>query len=185
MKVTDTNLVGAVVFEPKVFGDDRGYFKETWHDGRYHEFGLPLQFVQDNVSRSGRGILRGLHIQNPQPQGKLVQVLEGEVFDVAVDIRFGSPTFGKWHGANLSAENHKQFYIPPGMAHGFQVISESALFCYKCTDYYAPENEFTLAWDDPEIGISWPLGEPKLSEKDQKGLRLSELNETMLMPFQG
>jgi len=185
MRVLDTTLVGAVVFEPQVFGDDRGYFKETWHDARYSEYGLPLKFVQDNVSRSSRGILRGLHSQYPQSQGKLVQVLEGEVFDVAVDVRVESPTFGQWFGVHLSAENHKQFYIPPGMAHGFQVISQSALFCYKCTDYYAPDNEFTIAWDDPELGINWPLSDPILSEKDQKGLRLCHLDKARLMSFQG
>jgi dTDP-4-dehydrorhamnose 3,5-epimerase len=179
MKVVPTELPDAVVIEPQVFGDARGFFLETWSSRRFAELGLHLNFVQDNWSRSKRGILRGLHFQLRHPQGKLVRVTQGEVFDVAVDLRRGSPTFGKWTGVTLSAENFRAFYIPPGFAHGFYVVSESADFQYKCTDLYAPDFERTLAWNDPAIGIRWPLAsgaEPQLSDKDRtKGLRLDEL----------
>lgn len=175
MKVITSHLEGALILEPRVFGDARGFFMESWNARRYREAGIDEQFVQDNVSRSVRGVLRGLHLQHPQGQGKLVQVLEGEVFDVAVDIRKGSPTYGQWEGVALSGENHRQFYIPPGFAHGFCVLSDTALFSYKCTEFYAPENEVSIRWDDPEIGIDWPIDSPVLSPKDANGVLLRDL----------
>jgi len=175
MKITRCDIAGLLVIEPKVFGDARGYFLETWNEQRYREAGLDLHFVQDNISSSRRGTLRGLHFQNPKSQGKLVWVIEGEVFDVAVDLRRSSPTFGRWHGLNLSGQNRLQFYVPPGFAHGFAVLSETALFAYKCTDSYSPKDELTLSWDDPEVGVKWPLSDPVLSEKDKKGVRLKDL----------
>lgn len=175
MKVTACDIAGLLVIEPKVFGDARGFFLETWNEQRYREAGLDARFVQDNLSLSRRGTLRGLHFQNPHAQGKLVSVIEGEVFDVAVDLRRSSPTFGRWHGVNLSGQNRLQFYVPPGFAHGFVVLSESALFAYKCTELYSPRDEVTLLWDDPDVGVRWPVSEPVLSEKDKKGLRLCEL----------
>ena len=174
MNVLPCPLEGLLIIEPKVFGDARGFFLETWNRSRYREVGLHDDFVQDNVSFSCRGTLRGLHFQNPNPQGKLLQVLLGEVFDVAVDIRRSSPTFGKWHGLVLSAENKRQFYIQPGFAHGFAVLSETALFQYKCTGLYSPKDEMAIRWDDPDIGIEWPLKEPLLSERDAKGGRLRD-----------
>ena len=174
MNVLPCPLEGLLIIEPKVFGDARGFFLETWNRSRYREVGLHDDFVQDNVSFSCRGTLRGLHFQNPNPQGKLLQVLLGEVFDVAVDIRRSSPTFGKWHGLVLSAENKRQFYIPSGFAHGFAVLSETALFQYKCTGLYSPKDEMAIRWDDPDIGIQWPLKEPLLSERDAKGMRLRD-----------
>jgi dTDP-4-dehydrorhamnose 3,5-epimerase len=158
-----------------VFGDARGFFLETWNEQRYREAGLDLRFVQDNISSSRRGTLRGLHFQNPRSQGKLVWVIEGEVFDVAVDLRRSSPTFGRWHGLNLSGQNRLQFYIPTGFAHGFAVLSETALFAYKCTEFYSPKDELTLCWDDPDVGVKWPLNDPVLSEKDKQGVRLKDL----------
>ena len=175
MNVIRCELAGLLVFEPKVFGDDRGFFMELWNQDRYREAGLSPQFVQDNLSVSRRGILRGLHFQNPTPQGKLVCVLEGEVFDVAVDLRRSSQTFGKWHGERLSSENKRQFFIPPGFAHGFAVLSETAMFHYKCTEFYSPANEITVRWDDPDLGIQWPLQDPVISEKDGKGHRLRDV----------
>jgi len=180
MKVAHQSMPDLLLIEPDVFGDARGFFFESWNHKKYADAGLPYTFVQDNVSRSSRGILRGLHAQNPGAQGKLVQVLEGEVFDVAVDIRLGSPTFGNWHGVTLSVENKRQFWIPPGFAHGFQVISEAALFHYKCTDYYAPQDEFTLMWNDPDVGIHWPDMNPILSSKDSQGMRLHEIPKERL-----
>jgi dTDP-4-dehydrorhamnose 3,5-epimerase len=174
MKVLPCPLEGLLIIEPEVFGDARGFFLETWNRTRYHEAGLDADFVQDNVSFSRRGILRGLHFQNPKPQGKLLQVLLGEVFDVAVDMRRSSTTFGKWHGVVLSAENKRQFFVPPGFAHGFAVLSETALFHYKCTQFYSPKDEVAIRWDDPDIGIEWPLKQPLLSERDAKGLLLSD-----------
>jgi dTDP-4-dehydrorhamnose 3,5-epimerase len=173
-RVTPTALDGVLLIEPAVFGDARGEFFESWHRDRYAECGVPTTFVQDNVSRSGRGTIRGLHLQEPFAQGKLVQVLEGEVFDVAVDVRVGSPTFGKWVGERLSAANHRQLYISPGFAHGFCVLGDSALVHYKCTDFYRREAEIGLAWNDPAIGIEWPIAEPILSSRDAAGLRLSD-----------
>jgi dTDP-4-dehydrorhamnose 3,5-epimerase len=184
MIVETTPLPGVRLLKPKVYGDARGFFIETWNRRRYAEAGLDLDFVQDNLSYSRRGILRGLHFQNPQPQGKLVQVLEGEVFDVAVDIRLGSPTFGRWHGVILSAENHHQFYVPEGFAHGFCVISETALFAYKCTDFYRPDTEHSLRWDDPDLAISWPIADPILSAKDQAGRCLRDFPRESLPVFQ-
>jgi dTDP-4-dehydrorhamnose 3,5-epimerase len=175
MNVLTCDLAGLLIIEPKVFGDARGFFLESWNRQRYAEAGLPMDFVQDNVSLSRRGTLRGLHFQKPNAQGKLLQVLLGEVFDVAVDLRRSSPSFGRWHGLNLSGENKRQFYIPPGFAHGFYVVSETALFQYKCTELYSPKDELTLKWDDPEIGIAWPGPQPLLSEKDKKGLPLRQL----------
>ncbi|MEI6780816.1 MAG: dTDP-4-dehydrorhamnose 3,5-epimerase [Verrucomicrobiota bacterium] len=175
MNVLNCHIPGLLIIEPKVFGDTRGFFLETWNRRRYGEAGLDVDFVQDNVSFSRRGILRGLHFQNPKPQGKLLQVLQGEVFDVAVDIRRSSPTFGKWHGLVLSGENKTQFYIPAGFAHGFVVLSETALFQYKCTELYSPQDEMAIRWDDPDLGIQWPLTEPLLSDRDAKGLRLRDM----------
>jgi len=175
MKVTRCELEALLIIEPTVFGDERGFFMETWNEQRYAEAGLDARFVQDNLSFSRRGALRGLHFQNPNPQGKLVSVLQGEVFDVAVDLRQSSPTFGKWHGLLLSAENRTQFYVPPGFAHGFAVLSETAMFVYKCTELYSPKDENTLKWDDPELGIAWPIDNPTLSDKDTRGLPLRQL----------
>lgn len=175
MNIVACEIAGLLVIEPKVFGDHRGFFMETWNQGRYQEHGIGSQFVQDNLSRSRRGTLRGLHYQKPNAQGKLISVLEGEVFDVALDIRQGSPTFKQWMGVNLSAENKRQFYLPPGFAHGFAVLSESVLFHYKCTDYYSPKDEMTIRWDDPEIGISWPLKDPILSARDAQAPFLKDI----------
>lgn len=180
MKVTKTKLAGALVFEPKIFGDDRGFFMETWNFERYKEAGLDVKFVQSNLSKSAKGVLRGLHFQNPNPQGKLVQILTGEVFDVAVDIRQGSPTFGQWHGEILSGDNHKQFYIPEGFAHGFCVLSESAIFSYMCTDVYDAQSESSLMWNDPAIAIDWPIEAPLLSDKDKNALTLDSINPDKL-----
>ena len=185
MELIETSLPGAVIIEPKVFGDNRGFFMETWNQQRYADAGLPGNFVQDNLSFSQHGVLRGLHLQNPNPQGKLVSVLIGEVFDVAVDIRKGSPTFGQWTGVTLSADNKRQFYIPPGFAHGFCVTSEQALFTYKCTDVYNPAGEASIRWDDPDIGIQWPVSNPSLSGKDSQAPLLRELDEAYLVPFGG
>ncbi len=175
MNVLPTELPGVLIVEPRVFGDGRGFFFESYQQRRYAEAGIPGPFVQDNVSRSARGILRGLHFQHPRAQGKLVMVLAGSVFDVAVDIRRGSPTFGQWVGVELSGENKRQLWIPPGFAHGFCVTSESADFAYKCTDLYAPEHEHTLLWNDPRLGIRWPVEQPLLSAKDAAGKPLAEL----------
>jgi len=175
MNVITCDIPGLVVIEPKVFGDARGFFMETWNQQRYRDAGLGWNFVQDNLSFSRRGILRGLHFQNPRGQGKLVYALQGEVFDVAVDIRKNSPTFGRWHGLILSAENKKQFFVPAGFAHGFAVLSETALFAYKCTELYTPQNEMSLLWNDPDVGVKWPLENPQLSEKDIRGVRLKDI----------
>lgn len=174
MDVRQTPLPGVLVIEPRVFEDSRGFFMETYHQQRYAEAGIIGPFVQDNVSRSVRGTLRGLHYQIQQPQGKLVQAIRGAIFDVAVDLRRMSPTFGKWYGVELSDSNHRQLFVPPGFAHGFCVLTETADFLYKCSDVYAPEHERTLLWNDPDIGIEWPLdGEPILSVKDRRGVALS------------
>jgi len=170
MQVIDTGLEGVKIIEPQVFGDERGFFLESWNREKFEAAGMPANFVQDNHSRSTQGVLRGLHYQIKQPQGKLVRATLGEVFDVAVDLRQSSPTFGKWTGVHLSESNRRFFYVPPGFAHGFYVISEFAEFQYKCTDYYAPEFERSLLWNDPELGIDWPLvggTAPQLSAKDQ------------------
>jgi dTDP-4-dehydrorhamnose 3,5-epimerase len=182
MKVLTCDIAGLLILEPKVFGDARGFFVETWNRRRYGEAGIDVHFVQDNISFSKRGTLRGLHFQNPKPQGKLMQVLQGEVFDVAVDIRRSSPTFGRWHGVLLSAENKRQFYVPTGFAHGFAVLSDTALFQYKCTEFYSPQDELAIRWDDPEIGVEWPLKAPLISDRDAKGLRLREAPQERLFP---
>ena len=177
MNVIKTKIDGVVIIEPKVFGDERGFFLETFQAERYKVLaGINIPFVQDNHSRSGKNVLRGLHFQKTNPQGKLVRVVRGEVFDVAVDIRKGSPTYGQWAGAILSEENKRQFWVPPGLAHGFVVLSDVADFEYKCTDYYDPSDEGCLMWNDTTVGIEWPEGiEPILSAKDQSGLALGEL----------
>ncbi len=174
MNILETPLPGVLVIEPRVFGDARGFFVETWQAERYAGAGLPM-FVQDNLSLSSKGVLRGLHFQEPDAQGKLVHVLQGEVFDVAVDIRVGSATFGAWHGVSLSSENKRQFYVPAGFAHGFVVTSDSALFAYKCTELYRPQYDRSLRWDDSDIAITWPITEPALSEKDAEAPRLCEI----------
>ena len=171
IKVTPCDIDGLYVIEPKVFGDERGYFVETYNKQEFAANGLDMEFVQDNQSKSKKGVLRGLHFQKQHPQGKLVRVLSGEVFDVAVDIRKGSDTYGKWFGVVLSEENMKQFYVPEGFAHGYYVLSDTAVFSYKCTDFYHPEDEGGILWNDPEIGIQWPVEdgvEVVLSEKDQR-----------------
>jgi dTDP-4-dehydrorhamnose 3,5-epimerase len=176
MKVTPTAIPDVLIIEPKVFGDERGFFFESFNQKAFSEAtGLNVTFVQDNHSRSAKGVLRGLHYQVQQPQGKLVRVVRGVVFDVAVDIRQGSATFGKWVGVELSEENHKQLWVPAGLAHGFLVLSESADFLYKTTNYYAPQHERCIAWNDSSIGIDWPAGiPPLLSAKDKSGKRLEE-----------
>lgn len=176
MRATRTAIPDVIVLKPRVFGDDRGFFFESFNAKAFEEAtGLQAHFVQDNHSRSSKNVLRGLHYQIRQPQGKLVRVVEGEVFDVAVDIRRSSPTFGKWVGEYLSAEDKKQLWVPKGFAHGFVVLSETAQFLYKTSDYYAPEHERSLLWNDPALAINWPLsGEPQLAAKDVAGLPLSE-----------
>ena len=185
MKVIATRLPGVMIIEPKVFGDARGFFMETWNQARYLEHGLPAVFVQDNVSFSSKGVLRGLHFQNPNAQGKLVYVLQGEVFDVAVDIRLGSPTFGQSASVSLSSENKRQFYVPAGFAHGFCVKSETALFAYKCTEMYQPQSEYGVNWQDPDLGIQWPIEKPLLSEKDVIYPRLKDIDTRLLPQFMG
>jgi dTDP-4-dehydrorhamnose 3,5-epimerase len=175
MKVVETTLPGVLIFEPRVFRDDRGHFMETWSEERYSEVGLDRQFVQDNLSFSHRGVLRGMHFQDPTPQGKLVWVPAGAVFDVAVDLRAGSATYGRWVGVELTSENARQLWIPEGFAHGFQVLSETALFAYKCTARYAPEHERSLRWNDPEVGIEWPLADAILSPKDAEAPLLRDV----------
>ena len=176
MKLISTNISEVLIVEPKVFGDDRGFFFESFNQQDFNDaVGQDVQFVQDNHSRSAKGVLRGLHYQIQQPQGKLVRVVRGAVFDVAVDLRKSSATFGQWVGTELSEDNHRQFWVPAGFAHGFVVLSESAEFLYKTTDYYAPEFERSIRWNDPDIGIDWPIdNEPQLSGKDQQGLSLND-----------
>lgn len=177
MKVIDTKIADVKIIQPKVFGDERGFFLEIFEKKRYQEMlNIDYDFVQDNHSRSSHGVLRGLHFQTKHAQGKLVRVVRGEVFDVAVDIRKDSPTYGQWEGVILSEENKTQFWIPPGLAHGFVVLSDIADFEYKCTDYYTPGFEGCLAWNDPEVAIDWPIDfQPKLSEKDKDGNFLSNM----------
>lgn len=179
MRISTSAIPEVIVIEPDVFGDERGYFLETWHSVRYAEAGIDKVFVQDNCSRSRRGVLRGLHYQLNRPQGKLVSVSSGRVFDVAVDIRRGSPWFGHWVGAELSDTNHKQLYLPPGFAHGFCVLSESADFTYKCTDYYAPDDEHGILWNDPDIGIQWPGSDFQVSQKDTCNKLLQQMGELL------
>jgi len=184
MKINKTNLEGVLHIEPKVFGDTRGFFLETYNKERYMDAGFPdVNFVQDNHSKSAKGVLRGLHFQLSQPQGKLVQVATGSVFDVAVDIRAGSPTFGQWYGCELNDDNHHQLWIPPGFAHGFCVLSETADFIYKCTDYYRPEDEGGLLWNDAAVGIDWPLESPLLSDKDKIYSCLADIPQSLLPKY--
>ncbi len=178
MKVIETALPGVLIIEPKVFGDHRGFFLETFQVDRYREAGITLPFVQDNHSRSQRGVLRGLHFQKTRPQGKLVSVSRGAVYDVAVDIDPASATYGQFVGVELNDDNHRQMWIPPGYAHGFCVLSEVADFQYKCTDFYFPADEGGLLWNDPDVGIPWPITEPQLSAKDIDNPRLRDLNPT-------
>lgn len=186
MNVIETKLPGVLIIEPKVFGDARGFFKETFHAGRYAGAGIPgrgLSFVQDNHSRSAKGVLRGLHFQLKHPQGKLVSVTTGAVFDVAADVRPGSPTFGQWVGVELSAENHRQLWVPPGYAHGFCVLTDVADFQYKCTDLYHPEDEGGIVWDDPDLAIEWPAHKPLVSEKDRHLPKLADADHAQLPVF--
>ena len=184
MKIVKTNLPGMLHIDPKVFCDARGFFLETYNKERYMQAGFPdVDFIQDNHSRSSKGVLRGLHFQLKNPQGKLVQVATGSVFDVAVDIRVGSPTFGQWYGAVLSEKNHHQLWIPPKFAHGFCVLSDTADFCYKCTDYFRPEDEGGLLWNDPGVGINWPLKSPQLSDKDKVYSKLSGIDSSLLPKY--
>lgn len=175
MEVEPTSLPDVLLIKPRVFADERGFFLESYRRERYRELGITGDFVQDNHSRSARGTLRGMHYQLNHPQGKLVQVTRGEVFDVAVDLRKNSPTFGCWTGVILSDENHHQLYVPPGFAHGFCVLSETVDFVYKCTEIYHPQDEHVLLWNDPAVGIEWPLAAPLLSAKDQQGKPLAEV----------
>jgi dTDP-4-dehydrorhamnose 3,5-epimerase len=184
MKRVETDIEGVYLIEPDVYGDTRGYFMETWNARRYQDLGISEHFVQDNISRSQQGILRGLHYQHPYAQGKLVSVLEGEVFDVAVDLRRGSPTFKQWTGHMLSSGNKRQLYIPPGCAHGFLVTSETALFHYKCTEFYHPETEVSIRWNDPELAISWPDMQPQLSAKDAAARLLADLEPERLPAYE-
>jgi dTDP-4-dehydrorhamnose 3,5-epimerase len=185
MNVLPTRLPGVVVIEPRVFHDDRGYFFEIWNGARFGEAGLPSGSVQDNLSRSEPGVLRGLHLQSPTAQAKLLTVVSGEIWDVAVDVRRGSPNFGRWVGVTLSAQNHRQVFIPAGFAHGFVVTGEAAMVCYKCDAPYAPGDEMTILWNDPDLGIEWPLPSPRLSPKDRAGVRLRDVPLDRLPPFPG
>lgn len=186
MKVEATSVPGVLRIEPKVFGDARGFFLESYNAARYAEAGVEATFVQDNLSRSAAGILRGLHLQHPRGQGKLVSVFEGRVLDVAVDVRVGSPSFGQHVTEVLDAERKNQLWIPPGFAHGFCVLGDGpATFVYKCTELYSPDDELTVAWDDPDLGIDWPLKDPKLSDKDRAGLRLKDVPEGRLPRWEG
>jgi dTDP-4-dehydrorhamnose 3,5-epimerase len=181
MDVFDADLPGVRVIDPDVYTDERGGFLETWNARDYGKHGIDVTFVQDNLSRSRRHVLRGLHFQNPRPQGKLVSVLRGEVYDVVVDIRSASETFGEWEGTVLSAENARQLFVPEGFAHGFVVTSEEALFHYKCTDFYHPEAEGAIRWNDPTLGIDWPMKEPVLSDRDRDAPLLKEIPEEKLV----
>ena len=174
MRVVATDLPGVVVIEPAIHADGRGFFLETYHADRYREHGIPGPFVQDNHSRSVAGTLRGLHLQIRRPQGKLIRVIEGEIYDVAVDVRCGSPTFGRWVGVTLTAENFRQMYVPPGFAHGFAVVSPIAQVEYKCTDLYDPASEIGVAWNDPALGITWPVSQPVLSTRDSQHPTLAQ-----------
>jgi dTDP-4-dehydrorhamnose 3,5-epimerase len=175
MRVLETGLEGVLIVEPRVFEDERGSFVENWHASRYAELGIEGPFVQDNVSVSKRGVIRGLHFQAPNPQGKLVAVLHGAVYDVAVDVRAGSRAFGRWVGVELSAANARQLWIPAGFAHGFQALQEGTVLSYKCTGYYSPADERSVHWQDPDIGITWPIAEPLLSPKDAAAPVLADL----------
>jgi dTDP-4-dehydrorhamnose 3,5-epimerase len=180
LRFVASELPGVVIVEPQIHRDDRGFFLESYHADKYREGGIDATFVQDNHSSSCRGTLRGLHGQSPHPQGKLVRVLEGEIFDVVVDVRRGSPAYGQFVTAVLSAENFRQIYVPPGLAHGFLVVSEVAQVEYKCTDFYQPKAEFAIAWNDPELAIPWPIDEPILSTKDAAARPLSKVQERLI-----
>ena len=184
MNVRETKLAGVLVLEPDVFSDERGFFLETWNSRRYENVGIQSSFVQDNVAFSNKSVLRGLHFQYPHSQGKLVQVLSGEVVDVAVDIRVGSPSFGRWVSEVLSDANNRQMYIPPGFAHGYCVTSETAVFSYKCTDFYNPATESGIIWNDPDLNIDWPIKKPVLSPKDADYPRLKDLRADKLPHLQ-
>ncbi|MEM6907560.1 MAG: dTDP-4-dehydrorhamnose 3,5-epimerase [Pseudomonadota bacterium] len=177
MKVIETAIPGPIIIEPRVFGDARGFFTESWNAQAFHEAGIDVTFVQDNHSHSQKGVLRGLHFQNPGPQGKLVRVTSGAVYDVAVDVRRSSPHFGEWIGVELSSSNHRMLWVPEGFAHGFLTLSDETDFLYKCTAFYAPDTEHTLAWDDPALGIEWPIDgfDPIISEKDKAGSKLADI----------
>jgi dTDP-4-dehydrorhamnose 3,5-epimerase len=177
-KINETSIKNVYIIEPTVFGDERGYFMETYNQNEFKESGLDLNFVQDNQSKSTKGVLRGLHFQYKHPQGKLVRVIKGEVFDVAVDLRKNSPTYGKWEGVVLSEDNKKQFYIPEGFAHGFLVLSDEAEFTYKCTDFYDPDDEGGILWNDPEIGIEWPLNDIDVVQLSDKDKNWKSMNQT-------
>jgi dTDP-4-dehydrorhamnose 3,5-epimerase len=180
LNFVELEIPGVIRVEPRIFGDPRGYFFESYHAERYASHGIPARFVQDNESYSKRGILRGLHAQSPFPQGKLVRALAGEIYDVVVDARLGSPAFGRWLGMTLSGENKHQLYVPPGCLHGFCVVSEAAQVEYKCTELYHPEAEFSVRFDDPEIGVRWPIAEPLLSDKDRRAPCFSEVRERLI-----
>ncbi len=180
LEVRQTGLPGVLLIRPPVFADERGRFTELWRDGAYRDLGIPGPFVQDNAAYSRTAVLRGLHYQHPRGQGKLVSVPHGEAFDVAVDVRTGSPTFGKWAGYTLSGTNGWQLWIPPGFAHGYVVTGDDALVVYKCTEYYSPDHEGTIAWDDPALGIDWPVEEPVLSPKDRRARTLARTPDTRL-----
>jgi dTDP-4-dehydrorhamnose 3,5-epimerase len=180
LRVIETGLDGVVIVEPQVHGDERGFFQESWKASSYSSFGMPGTFAQANVSRSAKGVLRGLHFQYSQPQGKLVSVFDGRIFDVAVDVRPGSKSFGQWAGVELSAANHRQMYIPEGFAHGFIVLSSSALFHYHCTTEYSPEHDVSIAWNDPDIAIKWPCEPAAISGKDREAPFLRDLPVSML-----
>ena len=180
MKFQKTSIPGVILIEPKVFGDSRGFFFEGYHAEKFRAGGVPLPFVQDNYSKSSKGVLRGLHGQSPYPQGKLIQVIEGEIYDVAVDTRKGSPTYGAHVSVTLSAENKHQLYVPPGLIHGFCVTSDVAQVQYKCTELYHPEAEFSVAWNDPDFGIAWPIENPILSEKDRNAPCLRDVQERLV-----
>lgn len=183
MNVIPTRLSGVVIIEPRVFADDRGYFLEVWNAARFTEAGIAAGLVQDNLSYSTRGVLRGLHLQHPSSQSKLITVVAGEIWDVAVDVRQGAPTFGQWFGTTLSSENHRQIFVPAGFAHGFVVTSETATVCYKCDAPYRPGDELTVVWNDPDLGIDWPVAVPVLSAKDRQGLRLRDIPPARLPRF--
>lgn len=183
MKAIQSSLPDALIIEPRVFGDARGFFYESYNRQKFEQLGIGAHFVQSNVSRSARGVLRGLHYQWPHPQGKLVSVLEGEVYDVAVDIRQGSPTFGQWTGVMLTAENHRHFWVPEGFAHGFCVLSEAAVFTYQCTALYDPLADRAVRWNDATIGVDWPISEPLLSDKDMRAPFLADVSPELLPVF--
>ena len=185
MNILETSLKDVLIVEPDIFTDQRGFFMETFHQEKYRELGINAAFVQDNLSYSVRGTLRGLHYQHPHDQAKLIQVLTGRVFDVAVDIRHGSPTFGQWTGLELDSESRRQLFVPEGFAHGFCVMSERAIVTYKCTDFYAPHDEGGIIWSDPYVGIHWPITDPVLSEKDSQYPLLKDIPPDRLPPYEG